>query len=360
MLYVKPFSQIVDDVMIEMRDAATDTATRNKYKRRVNDVYVRDVPSRFEWDWLHKTGQITLQASYDMGTVSVVQGSNSITGTGTTWTSAMTGMKFIVPSDNEIYTFTYTGATTGTLDKNYLGDTNSANTYLIFQDTYALASDYSKPTNEPGFFYDYSQGRPKLDWKNDEWFMKHYTTVTAEFPLNWRELPDLSSTGLYQIQIMPPVDTVRLVSYEYIRAQYEMQEVTGSAASGCTSTKILTSVNLNGLISVGQFLRIDANGQWVKIEAIDPDTTVLNGITVDSLIIVATAGQSITISDVPQMPYQFQIALFYGACYLTAVEQESKSASNHMQAYLRALDLDMARRNRKRFGRQYMKLGGVR
>ena len=359
MLYVKPFSQIVDDVMLEMRDNSTETSVRNKYKRRVNDVYVRDVPSRFEWDWLHKTGQITLQASYDTGTVSVVQGSASVVGTGTVWTSAMSGMKFTVPSDNEIYTFTYTGATTGTLDKVYLGSTNTAADYLIFQDTYTLASDYNKPTNEPGFFYDYSQGRPKLKWKEDEWFMKHYTTVTAEFPLNWREFPDKTSTGLYQVQIMPPVDTARLVSYEYIRAQAEMQEVLGTAAAGCTATKILTSTNLYGLISVGQYLRVDVNAQWVKVLAIDPDTTILNGITVDTLIIPATLGQTITICDVPGMPFQLQEALFYGACYLTATEQESKSATSWLQAYLRAIDLDMSRRNRKRFGRQYMKLGGV-
>lgn len=45
---------------------------------------------------------------------------------------------------------------------------------------------------------------------------------------------------------------------------------------------------------------------------------------------------------------------------MTAVEQESKTAAGHLQAYMRALDLDMSRRNRKRFGRQYMKRGGVR
>lgn len=288
MLYVKPFSQIVDDVMLEMRDNSTETSVRNKYKRRVNDAYVRDIPSRFEWDWLHKTGQITLQASYNTGTVSVTQGSNAITGTDTVWTSDMTGMKFTVPSTNEIYTFTCLSTVTGTLDKNYIGDDDSAANYLIFQDTYALASDYNKPTNEPGFFYDYSQGRPGLDWKNDEWFMKHYTTVTAQFPLNWREYPDKTSVGLYQVQIMPPVDTSRFVSYEYIKALAEMQEVLGTAAANCTATKVLTSTNLYGLISVGQYLRIDVNAQWVKILAIDPDTTVLNGITVDTLIIPAT------------------------------------------------------------------------
>ena len=341
--------------MLEMRDNSTETSVRNKYKRRVNDVYVRDIPSRFEWDWLHKTASLTLSARYNTGTVSLIQGSSAVAGTNTIWTSAHTGMKFTVPSTNEVYTFTRTGATTGTITPTYLGVTASSLSYVIFQDTYTLADDFSKPTNEPGFYYDYSQGRMKLKWRDDFYWYKHYTTNSSQFPTDWRECPDKTSTGLYQVQVTPPVDTARFLSYEYIKALPEMQEVLDTAKTGSTTTKVLTTNNLYGKISVGQYLRVDVNAQWVKISVIDSDTTAGNGITVDALITAPTNTQAITVCDVPDMPYQFQEALFYGACYLTATEQESKSTSSWLSSYMRALDLDMARRNRKRFGRQYMR-----
>jgi hypothetical protein len=62
-------------------------------------------------------------APYSTGTVAVTEGSAAVTGTDTVWTAGMSGREFRVTGRDEIYTFTRTGNTTGTLDRNYEGDT---------------------------------------------------------------------------------------------------------------------------------------------------------------------------------------------------------------------------------------------
>jgi hypothetical protein len=59
--------------------------------------------------------------SYSTGTVALTNGSNAITGTGTSWTSDMTGRLFIVHSGTcrQAYTFTYVSPTSGTLESTY-------------------------------------------------------------------------------------------------------------------------------------------------------------------------------------------------------------------------------------------------
>ena len=49
-LYVKPFTAIVEDAILEMREKSTDSTVEKKYQRRVNDVYMFDIPLNFEFD----------------------------------------------------------------------------------------------------------------------------------------------------------------------------------------------------------------------------------------------------------------------------------------------------------------------
>jgi hypothetical protein len=355
-IYVKPFTQIYEDVMLEMRENSTDAAVEKKYKRRVNDIYVREIRSKFEWDWLRAVGTITLKAKYSTGTVSVVNGSAAVVGTGTTWTSAMTGMKFTVPNTNEIYTFTRTAATTGTISPVYQGATNATASYAIFEYVYPMASDYSRMTTEPGLYYDYSTGRTIVEWKNNKYFRDHFTTQSSTFPTFFAEYPVKSSTGLLQIQIMPPVDTARILSYEYIKALPELTEfTTGTATTSAGSASVTTSSDYSAFISAGQYFRIDADSTWSKITTVSTTT-----LTLADLYPSSNTTASYTVSDVPDIPYTLHEALFYGGCYLTAKEQNSTTQMQaYLVAFLRAMDLDMAQRNRKRYGRQYMQRLGI-
>jgi len=97
-----------------------------------------DVVDRWPWKGLEVETVLQTTAAYNTGSVSVTQGLNTVTGAGTAFTLAMSGMKFELLGDNAIYTFTYVSATSGTLDRNYEGSTNPAGGFWIFQDEYSL------------------------------------------------------------------------------------------------------------------------------------------------------------------------------------------------------------------------------
>lgn len=97
-----------------------------------------DVLDRWPWKGLEVETSIETTAAYNTGTVSVTNGTNVITGVGTTWTLAMSGMQFRVSTDNAVYVFTYVSATSATLDRLYEDDTNAAASYWIYEDEYVL------------------------------------------------------------------------------------------------------------------------------------------------------------------------------------------------------------------------------
>src|SRR3990172_8330394 len=104
----------------------------------INERY-RRLARMLPWqDW---TLQSVLQtaAVYETGTVALTKGLNTVTGTGTTFTSSMGGRGFRVPGQNAFYQFTYVSATSGTLDRVYEGETAAAAAYRIFQNVYPLA-----------------------------------------------------------------------------------------------------------------------------------------------------------------------------------------------------------------------------
>jgi hypothetical protein len=82
--------------------------------------------------------RISTVAPYTTGTASVTKGSTSLTGSGTTWTSGMTGRKFTPSYGSPWYRFTYVGATSGTLEDAFAETTLSGSAYSIFQDEYDL------------------------------------------------------------------------------------------------------------------------------------------------------------------------------------------------------------------------------
>lgn len=95
------------------------------------------------WWWLLKEGQILTTAKIATGTVSVTNGSASITFSSAP-ASSVADFQFIVSTGSlETYKIlTHTGGSTAaTLDTIFLGTTNAAASYTLFQIDYATAND---------------------------------------------------------------------------------------------------------------------------------------------------------------------------------------------------------------------------
>ena len=349
---VYPFTQIYEDVMKEMRESSVESTVKDKYRRRVNQIYQFDVPSRYEWDWLRRQATLSVYKAYQDGTVDATEGSTTITGTSTAWTAAMDGWKIKLSGDNTVYAFTYVSPTSATISPAFLGTTATGQTHTTFQCTYTLPADFSKfPVKEPRVYYYIAGFQTSVKWLNDPEFQRRSTYIPSLWPYAWREHPSLTSLGYKQLELVAPITQNMAFGLEYIKAQSEMYEVTDTAATGSTTTKLLTTNNIASNITPGMYVRVDANGEWSLVQAVAANTTTGAGITV-TFRTAPTNAQAITVSSVPEMPLTMQHSLFYGACMLTGLEQNDPAAQGYVTSYVATIDQAMATKNRKRYGDQ--------
>ena len=110
---------------------------------------------------------LSLETFYDVGTVAVTKDSKDITIATGSFISAMDGMPIRIDGDSVDYTFNYTDATNGTLDRNYEGTTNAAATYKMSPPGQWVAQLYEYPTTQILIDYDYLLKLPRLVNDND-------------------------------------------------------------------------------------------------------------------------------------------------------------------------------------------------
>lgn len=367
-LYVIPFTQLVEDVMREMREASTETHVEAKYQRLVNRTYCDDIPSEREWDWLRKASTIGLSAYYATGTIDATNASATVAGTDTVWTTSHIGYKIKISGDDHIYEFTYTSGTAGTISPTYYGDTATDMTYTMYKDVYSLPSDFLKFPNDKMCLYQFKNGMPKeIKIVPDSMFLKRSTYQASSDPTWARIYPGKTSAGVVQLQIAPPVQEAKQLEVEYIRALPEMYEVTDTthASTACTTTKIVTATNLYASISVGQYISGDPSTfggarEWTRITAVAADTTTGNGITVETMRTALSTAAAITVCDAPIMTPSMQKAIFYGACAQVAAEQNDVALKAYLLAYEKALNLDKSRMARRFYGDRRLQLGNWR
>lgn len=91
----------------------------------IDDRYAA-ILDALEWQRRRVMAVLQTTAPYATGTVTVAADSAAIALAGGTWAAGMTGRGFRVDGRSEIYTFTRTANTTGTLDRAYEGASDTA------------------------------------------------------------------------------------------------------------------------------------------------------------------------------------------------------------------------------------------
>lgn len=138
---------IVEDFCTDVAQRATQsssqTATNNETLQthlvRQFNLFHKDFNKRYAWPWRQKQVFVQSVANYVTGTVSVTNGSRTVTGAGTAWTSAMAGRILKLDSDDELYEIlSVSGAGTLVLKTPYLGASSGGASYLIWKKYYEL------------------------------------------------------------------------------------------------------------------------------------------------------------------------------------------------------------------------------
>ena len=325
------FSELCEKAMSLSRDDTS--SSRDKFKGLINRAYTQEIQRKEDWSFLKASSSIACTAKYDTGTLSATAGSASITGSGTTWVTGMTGRKIKITGNENIYTFTYASATTGTISPVFSGaDDASGAGYVIYDDDYALASDFDRFLQN-GSLFKYRSGKPySLDdyTSNDRLWRDEFTYSPSDETRRFRVMGFDSS--MYRVaQVNPPPNTAIALQYDYIKALLPMTEYrTGTITTLTNGLKAVTGssdTDFDGYATSGYtyYFRIDRDGvgdssMWYKITSFDSDT----GITLASAyqgVAISSGIEEYTISMIPLMPYAFHDWLLYLACIHAAVDQ---------------------------------------
>jgi hypothetical protein len=215
----------------------------------INEV-VDEFRLKSTWSFWFKESTFRSIAEYTTGTVSATQDSTSITGSGTTWTSAMTGRKIRI-GNTESYTFTYVGATSGTISPAYVGESVSDKTYSIFQDLYAVNSDVDTiidvfdMTNN--FYVALTTREATQLWQNPGYAQ----------PLTGRSVAVASYDASNNIQLLlsPPPTSAALYRYNYYKRP--------TAVTGPNDTPDIPTICHNAIVQ-GVTWKMSRDGEHEK------------------------------------------------------------------------------------------------
>lgn len=151
------FSDLYTDLLNRMRIDTSQTATVTQAKRYINialhDMHLGN-DERLPTPWAERETVLRTKSRYNTGDVTVTQGSTTLTGSSTTWSTSNAFGELILRADSKIVlggrTEVYRVAsvasdTSATLSTPYIGSDLSGDSYDSFEDEYELASDYLRP-----------------------------------------------------------------------------------------------------------------------------------------------------------------------------------------------------------------------
>lgn len=184
------------------------------------------VLGKTDWQGLHYHATIQTTAAYQSAsdTVTFTVGSTSVTGSGTTWTSAITGMKIYRPGDSVVYTVTYVGATALTLDRAYEGNGIDAtgtvyagSKYVFMQNVYQLPNDVRAVVT----ILDPVSGYPLDAFSKDGLDRSAGPRTLVNDPTSYAPIDDTNENNLpvyKQVELFPPPLRARGFPLEYLHA----------------------------------------------------------------------------------------------------------------------------------------------
>ena len=219
------FSDLYTDLQNRVRVNTGVTATENQAKRYIN-IALADMHIGFgeKVPWAERTAVLVTNPPYSTGTLAVTKGATTLTGTGTAWDSAndwgvnnmRVGGKILIAGHPEVYEITAiasdTSATIGTL---FIDTTETAATYVYYEDDYALAGDFLRPVDAEVFD------------TNDDISIISRTDFRRRYPRNsTRGKPRVvtivdkpfsgNTTRVRKVRMHQPPDAVYQIPYAYV------------------------------------------------------------------------------------------------------------------------------------------------
>lgn len=334
-----PLTEIIERVMDITRAPEN---SRYRVKAACNDIYCREIPFKWDWNFLLASSSIITEKEYTTGSLSVNTGSTSVVfSSDVSIDASATGKQLKVSGNDVVYDFTYSNATAGTITPSFQGPSNaSANSYSIYQSEYTLADNFDRfPKN--GGVYKWIGGKKEI--LEEESFQEEskYFAGSPSTPEKVR-LVETDTLGRQMIRFRPAPNSAKVYGYDYIKKLSPLTENTagtisinsqGTAVTGDASCKFTQS-------SVGDYLRVDSRGTrdestWYRIASITNDTSLTLCSAFENLNVTSA---NYVISKAPDIPAKMHPAIIYGAIRSIIVDQSDPNAMYYVNKYSETLN----------------------
>lgn len=325
-----PVTEIVERVKSLGRSGGN---TAQKIRGIVQDIYLREIPSKFDWNFMLVSSGLTTIAQYNNGTISINTGDTSaVFSSDVVITAGMVGRKFNITGDGGVYEITSMSSTTScVINPSYQATQNVTNqSYVIFQPVYPLSGDFDR-FPKPGGIYRQTGGQKKI---MEEYqyrpYIDNYRNVPVTEPEKCR-LVGTDTAGNQLVELIPPPANTENLGYDYFKQLRPLSETTAGTLSSINAGATLVTGNTNTRFTqatTGDWFRVDALGtgadsQWYRIISITHDSSLTLSTAFANTSITSSA--NFTISRAPEMPVRLHIGIMYGALRSLELDQTDEN-----------------------------------
>lgn len=222
---VTDFQDLYTDLMNRIRADTSATATSNQAKRYINiALHDMHIGQGEKFTWAERSAILVTQDDYNTGTISISQGSPTLTGTGTLWdtnnvfgvNNARTTGRLVINGGSEVYGITTVGGDTSiTLSSAFTQADVTDGSYVYFEDEYALAADYLRPLDMQ--FFDQNQ---EIELINRREFRMRYPRNKNLGKPRIATIEDRpfegSTTPVRRVRLWQPPDDFYTLPYNYV------------------------------------------------------------------------------------------------------------------------------------------------
>src|SRR3990167_3780571 len=165
MTFIEAVRLIASRAGQELDQTTQNSQTVETLLKVMLNLRLQDFMTRRRWFWNEKTTTFQTIPNYITGTMTVTNGSRTVTSSGGTFTPAMIGRFFKLDREEEIYEILGVPTSTSlTLKETYIRDAGSGLSYLIWKRYYALPPDVHYNSGIELWKFPYrSQPIPKLE-----------------------------------------------------------------------------------------------------------------------------------------------------------------------------------------------------
>jgi len=342
---VTPYTELVERVMSLGR---VNPNAIEKVRGIVQDIYIRDIPTKWDWQFLFSSSSIVTTPQFNTGNASVNTGSRIVSfSSDAVMIDSMNGRKIKFSGNEVVYDVTsFMAVNSLQILPEFQGDSNILNGgYVIFQPTYALASDFDRFPKDGGI-YKWSGGQKEI--LSEEPYQEYTENYSGSpsVPEKMR-IAGLDTAGNTLIEFRPPPKDARVYSYDYLQKLNPMQETTANLVRGISSKAVLVSLigttqfaEIDSSSNATNYFRVDALGegndsQWYPILSYGGDSALTLKVVFAASAITSSANY--TISAIPKMPPMLHPAIVYGSLAHIMADQNDQNAVIYLGRYAQVL-----------------------